>query len=126
MIKIPLYDYECIYCFTQFEEFHKINESSGKSWCPKCGATAFKIPSVVHSKVFRPREFADGTTTPPEVDTFEKEKVWKKKESIHYDPASKGQKKRATKERQQKGATTMELAFKKANEKSKIVRGKEA
>ena len=123
---MPIYDYECTYCFTRFEEFHKITDSSGKSWCPKCGSTAFKLPSVVHSRPFKQREFADGTTTPPEVDTFEKEKKWKKKEGIHYDPASKGQKKSLQKERQKKGATAMELAFKKANEKTRIVRGKEA
>ena len=99
---MPIYEYECSYCQNRFEEFHKVNEKSGKSWCNKCGSTAFKLPSVVHSKVFRPREFADGTKTPPEVDTFEKEKEWKKKENIHYDPASKGQKETAKKERKKK------------------------
>ena len=114
---MPIFEYECSYCGRQFEEFHKINESSGKSWCDVCGNVAFKLPSLAQPIIFKQRNFADGTKTPDNIRTFEQEEKWKKKQRIHYDKPTGKEKRHRKEEREKKSETAMEVAFKKANEK---------
>jgi putative FmdB family regulatory protein len=115
---MPIYSYQCIYCNKEFDEFRKNYKGSGKSLCPKCGNVAFKIPAVFSPKIFKKREFADGTSTPHNVNTPNQEKAWMKSEGIVYDApiVTKTQLKR---ERRKKTETVMEAAFRKAHDKAK-------
>ena len=120
---MPIYQYECTYCQYNFEKIHKIIDRSGKEYCPRCGNTAFKIPSVFVPRVFRPRKFSDNTETPDNVRTHSQEKVWMKKNKITYEPSTrkKGDSIRENRKKKfVKGGffgNQMEHAFKKAFEK---------
>jgi len=113
---MPLYSYECTYCQCEFEEFRKLSEASGKSFCPKCGSVAFKLPSLVRPMIFKQRNFADGTKTPDDVRTFKQEEVYKKKEKIHYDKPTGKEKRHRTEERKVKGFNQLQQAFAKASQ----------
>ena len=113
---MPIFLYECAYCKTEFEEFHNISDNSGKTYCIKCGNTAYKIPALFNANIFKKRNFADGTTTPEFVNTPSQEKAWLKSQGITYDtPTVK--KSDIIKENKIKSKTVMESAFKKAVEK---------
>jgi putative FmdB family regulatory protein len=112
---MPIYEYECSYCQCTFEEFRKITEASGKSFCPKCGMVSFKLPSVIRPVIFKQREFADGTKTPDNIRTFKQEENWKKKEKIHYDKPTGKEKRHRTEERKATGFNQLQKAFQKAN-----------
>lgn len=114
---MPIYDYECSVCIFAFDEIHRISEKSGKTWCPKCGNTAFKIPSRSAPQVFKQREFADGTKTPDHIRTFEQEEKWKKKKGITYDTPTGNEKRHRKEESAIKSKTAMGLAFKDALQK---------
>ena len=105
---MPIFVYECIQCRNAFEEIRKFN-NSGKSACPKCGYVAFKIPAIFTPRIFKQREFGDGTATPHTVSTHSQEKKWMKKEGITYEPPIIKKKKN----------NAMEAAFKKAHDKVK-------
>jgi len=112
---MPIFSYQCIYCNKEFDEIRKF-ENSGKSSCPKCGNTAFKIPAIFSPRIFKARSFADGTKTPDNIRTYRQEKDWMKSQGIIYDQPiiSKTQLK---KERSKKSETVMESAFKEAIKK---------
>jgi len=114
---MPIYDYECQICMFIFDEIFRMNEKSGKAWCPKCGNTAFKIPSISAPQIFKPRVFADGTETPNNVRTFEQEEKWKKKEGITYDTPTGKEGRHRAEERKIKSKTALELAFRDALQK---------
>ncbi len=118
MISIPLYGYECSYCQCEFEEFRKLSEASGKSFCPKCGSVAFKLPSLVRPMIFKQRNFADGTKTPDNVRTFKQEEAYKKKEKIHYDKPTGKEKRHRAEERTARGFNQLQEAFGKAVQNS--------
>ena len=103
---MPIYSYKCVYCQFDFDEYRKMN-NSGKASCPKCANVAFKVPAIFNAKIFKKREFADGTATPDHVNTPSQEKAWMKAEGIVYDKPIK----------QKKTKTNMEEAFKKAHDK---------
>ena len=105
---MPIFVYECISCRFAFEEIRKF-DNSGKSACPRCGYVAFKIPAIFSTKIFKKREFADGTSTPDDVRTHSQEKDWMKKEGITYEPPVI----------KKKNNNSMEAAFKKAHDKVK-------
>ena len=113
---MPIYCYECSHprCMTQFEEFYKINENSGKTLCPRCGNTAFKIPAIFTPRIFKQRVFADGTKTPNNVNTPSQEKAWMKSQGITYDKPTGVEKRHIREERQRKSETAMSLAFRDA------------
>lgn len=115
---MPIYAYECISCKLEFEEIRKESRGSGKSKCPKCGYLSFKVPSVFAANIFQPKQFADGTTTPPHVSTPSQEKAWMRSQGITYDAPSSDVKYKRKKEQKQKSETAMELAFKKAYKKT--------
>lgn len=119
---MPLYSYECVSCGKNFDEIKTTYKNSGKSICPRCGYTAFKIPAIFSPRVFKPRQFADGTTTPDYVTDHKTEKAWMKAEGITYDPPVR-KKGELIKENSDKkfvkdgfGGTAMEHAFKKAHD----------
>lgn len=112
---MPIYEYECSWCQKIFEEFHKSYEKAGRSWCPKCGNSAFKIPSVSAPRIFKQREFADGTKTPDHIRTHSQEKKWLKKEGITLDKPTGKEKRHRQEERFTKTKTSMALAFEKAD-----------
>ncbi len=114
---MPIFCYECIYCKFEFEEFHKTSNNSGKTFCLRCGNSAFKIPAPFNTGIFKKRQFADGTSTPNFVNTPKQEKVWLKSEGITYDKPTGKEKNRRKQERKIKSKTAMELAFKDASEK---------
>jgi len=115
---MPIYCYECSFCKFEFEEFHNISEgNSGKSDCPKCGNTSFKIPAIFSPKIFKKRQFADGTTTPDFVNTPKQEKAWLKSTGITYDAPTGKEKRTSDEKRKKKHKTAMELAFKEAHKK---------
>ena len=60
-------------------------------------------------RIFKKREFGDGTSTPDTVSTHTQEKAWMKKEGITYEPPIIKKKKN----------NAMEDAFKKAHDKVK-------
>jgi len=98
-----------------FEELRSIRESSGKSLCPKCGNISFKIPAIFTPKIFKKREFADGTQTPDHVNTHSQEKDWMKAEGIVFDSSEYTDIKFENKKRKKRESkTAMENAFKKA------------
>ena len=115
---MPIYSYECSHCMYEFEEFHKSYKDSGKTFCIKCGNVAFKVPSVFNPKIFKKREFADGTTTPDHVNTPNQEKAWMKSQGITYDAPTGQEKRNIKEERKRKSKTVMELAFKNALQKA--------
>ena len=43
---MPIYDYNCAHCDTQFERFAKMSVNSEKRHCPVCGRLANKAPSI--------------------------------------------------------------------------------
>ena len=112
---MPIYVYECIYCRFTFEEYRKMN-NSGKSKCPRCKKIAFKIPAIFSARIFKKREFADGTSTPDNVRTPSQEKIWKKAQGIVYDKPTIT-KDQIRRDKQKKSKTIMEEAFKKAHTK---------
>jgi putative FmdB family regulatory protein len=123
---VPIYSYECTFCKHEFDEIKKSSNGSGKTSCVNCGNVAFKIPAIFNAKIFKKREFADGTSTPDFVNTPSQEKAWMKSEGIVYDRIDndshiKSQNKR---DRERKSKTAMELAFfeayKKANQGFKL------
>jgi putative FmdB family regulatory protein len=105
---MPIFVYECIACRYAFEEIRKF-DNSGKSVCPKCGYVAFKIPAIFNARIFKKREFGDGTSTPDNISTHSQEKAWKKQQGITYEPPIKKKKKN----------NAMETAFKEAHDKVK-------
>lgn len=115
---MPYFTYECTVCNHQFDEFRKINEASGKSWCEKCGEIAFKLPSLARPMVFKQRQFADGTKTPDNVRTFEQEEKWKKGKEITYDTPTGKEKRHRAEERKEKSKTVMKEAFLKAEKRT--------
>jgi len=115
---MPLYTYECTVCMHQFDEFRKINESSGKSWCERCGEIAFKLPSLSRPIVFKQRQFIDGTKTPDNVRTFKQEEEYNKKHEITYDTPTGKEKRHRREERKEKSKTSLELAFQKAENRT--------
>ena len=123
---MPIYEYECSRCQKVFEEFHKAYEKSGRSWCPKCGNVAFKIPSVSAPQVYRPREFTDGTTVPPHIRTLKQEQKWLNKQGITLDKPTGNEKRHRQEERVEKNKTVMELAFTKADKVRQEKGGKNA
>ena len=115
---MPIYEYECSFCQHCFEEFHNRSDGRcGKSFCPKCGNTSFKIPSVFALNIFKQRVFIDGTKTPENVRTLNQEKKWMKSQGITYDKPTTKEKKHRKEERRFKTETAMERAFAKANKK---------
>ena len=43
---MPIYDYNCSYCYANFESFAKMKDSAKRKKCPYCQQFANKIPSV--------------------------------------------------------------------------------
>ena len=43
---MPIYEYQCYECGHQFEKIHLLRPES-EIKCPKCGAKAKKVPSVI-------------------------------------------------------------------------------
>ena len=106
---MPIYSYSCVFCNHEFDEFNKF-ENSGKSTCPKCGNKAFKIPAIFAPRIFKKREFADGTSTPDYIGSPKQEKAWMKAEGIVYDRPTAKKKRPDVK-------TNMERAFAEAHQK---------
>lgn len=113
---MPIYSYQCTFCSHEFDEVWKSYKGSGKTLCNKCGNTAFKIPAVFSPRIFKKRDFADGTSTPDHVRTPKQEKDWMKSQGITYD-APTVKKLDIKRKNKKKRETAMELAFKKAHEK---------
>jgi putative FmdB family regulatory protein len=117
---MPIYCYECSFCKFEFEEFAHISDrSTGKTDCPKCANVAFKIPAIFSPKIFKPREFADGTKTPEFVRTYNQEKAWLKSQGITYDKPTGREKANIKQERKRKAETSMQIAFKEALNKTR-------
>lgn len=121
---MPQFSYECVSCRNIFDEIRSAYKKSGKSTCPRCGYTAFKIPAIFSPRVFKPRQFADGTTTPDYVTDHKTEKAWMKAEGITYEPPAR-KKGDSIKENTNRkftkdgfNGTAMEHAFKKAHDKA--------
>ena len=114
---MPIYSYECSYCSHNFDEFCKSFEGSGKSWCPKCGNISFKLPSLAQPRIFKPREFVDGTKTPENIRTHEQERKHNEKNHITYDKPTGKEKRHRKEERDHTRNTAMKEAFKEANKK---------
>lgn len=117
---MPVYSFECSHCFFQFDQYFKSWKNSGKTDCIKCGNISFKIPAPFSPRIFKPRKFADGTTTPDHIRTHSQEKAFLKSQGITLDTPTKN-KKDVIKERRTKKYTkdgfygnSMEHAFKKA------------
>lgn len=113
---MPIYSYECIYCFKNFEEINKF-KGSGKTECVECGNIAFKIPSAPNLKIFKQREFGDGSKTPENVRTHSQEKKWMKSQGVSYEPAASDTKYQNEKKKKKQTQTVMEAAFHKAHGK---------
>ena len=110
----PIYSFECSFCMCNFDEFHKINENSGKTSCQRCGNIAFKVPSIFNAKVFKQRQFADGTKTPEFVNTPKQEEAWMKSQKITYDAPTGREKRHIQEERKIKSEIALDNAFKDA------------
>jgi putative FmdB family regulatory protein len=115
---MPIYCYECSYCYCEFEELRSIKSKSGKSECPKCGNISFKIPATFNTNIYKKRKFADGTETPDHVRTPKQEKAWLKSEGIVLDKPTGREKRHAKEERARKSKTVMEIAYKDALQKT--------
>lgn len=114
---MPLYAYQCSFCNYEFEEFYKINENSGKTFCPKCGNVSFKIPTIFIARIFKPRKFVDGTETPSHIRTHKQEKKWMNEKGITYDKPTGKERRQRQEERRKQSETAMSIAFKKAVER---------
>jgi len=114
---MPIYSYACSFCRFEFDEIHNVNENSGRTFCVRCGNTAFKVPAIFTPRIFKKRDFADGTKTPDSVNTHSQEKAWMKSEGITFDAPSKDQGRKAKEERKNKSTTAMGIAFKEASDK---------
>lgn len=114
---MPIYCYACSFCNYEFEEYFKHYEKSGRTLCPKCGNISFKIPAIFNTRIFKPRKFADGSSTPEFVNTSSQEKAWLKSQNITYDPPTGREKRHRKEEKTKKSQTVMEKAFKEAYQK---------
>ena len=114
---MPIYSFECSYCGHNFDEIHKSFEGSGKSWCPKCGNISFKLPSLAQPRIFKPREFVDGTKTPDHIRTHTQEKKYNEQNKITFDRPTGKEKRHRREERDGRSNTAMQDAFTKANQK---------
>lgn len=114
---MPIYRYECSYCMHEFDEIRDRFEKSGRSYCTKCGNTAYKIPATFVAKIFKERKFHDDTSTPHFVNTPKQEKEWMRAEGITYDPPAGNELRRRKEEKKIKANTAMGAAFKSAVEK---------
>jgi len=121
---MPIYSYECIYCVHNFDEINKF-KGSGKTQCPKCGNIAFKIPSAPNLNIFKKRDFADGSSTPPSVSTPSQEKTWMKAQGIQFEPAKSTIKYDNKLKNLEKSKTEMEAAFHEAHTKVEQGGGKD-
>jgi len=49
---MPTYEYRCSSCGCQFEEFHKMNDTSPRK-CPECGAEAERMIGTGSGIIFK-------------------------------------------------------------------------